>query len=296
MSRRPQWVNVVLEGGGLELEQALAEGRRLRRLLDRGWVRRPVAVADACEAVARHQERADAALARARRRAAQNPSAAAVRGLVAAVEQEQRRLREALDRVLPGGAGEGLSARVLALDRVVREEAWFQLAWRRFDLERLAMTAGGLAWLAAVPLASWWTGSSGGHVPTLVDLAVAFEQPLTWDALVLSAGATLFAYLRAASWRWLGVATPRLTPALLGGLLALGGAALLTGQVGVAVFSALFVATGLSGLRLFLSLWREATPVGDEAEGGRRTSVTGPLAELDAAEARRPEEMKAGQA
>lgn len=281
MSRLPRWVNVVLEGGGLELEQALAQYRRLRKLVERGWVRRSVQVADACQAVSRHQERVGAAMGRARRRAAQDASAAAVRGLVEAVEQEQRRLREAVDQALPGGAGEGLSARVLALDRVVREEAWFQLAWRRFDLERLAMTAGALAWVGAVPLASWWTGSGGGYVPTLIDPRSAFEQPLAWAALLLSAVATLFAYLRAASWRWLVFTTPPVSLGLVGGLAALGGAAYLTGQVGVAVFSALFATTALSGLLLFLSLWRAPTAVGDEvdevdeAAGGRQGALAG---------------------
>ena len=266
MSRFPRWVNVVLEGGGLELEQALAQYRRLRKLVERGWVRRAVEVADACEAVARHEARVEAAVARARRRVAQDPSAVAVSGLVEAVEQEQRKLRAAIDAALPGGAGDGLGARVFALDKVVREEAWFRFAWRRFDLERVVMTVAALEWAGAVPLASWWAGSGGGHVPTLFDLPSAFDQPLVWAALVVSTLATSLAYLRAASWRWLGVSTPPISLGLLAGLAALGVSAFLTGQVGVAILSALFAGTGLAGVLLFFSLWRTPTPVGDEGE------------------------------
>jgi hypothetical protein len=250
-------VNVVLEGGGLELEQALVQYRRLRGLLKPAWVREAVAVADTCAVIARHEEAVDAALTRAKRRVAQDPSALAVEGLLVAVERERTQLRAQLDLVLPAARpSDGFGTRMQALAQAAQEEAWFLLARRRFDTERTALTGVMLSLLTLVPLASWWVGSRGALVPTVIDVAAAADQPLAWLAVALSAGATVLAWLRVSTWRWLGVQLPRPAIGLAAALPALLATEWATGSFGAALVAAAFSATLLSSGTLLVQLFR----------------------------------------
>ncbi len=219
--RVPVWLNTALEGGVLELQRALVRYRRLRRALSHDWRARASAVAEQCEALKREEPRVEHALERALKRARCDPRAGAATHLAVAIERERRAVRKVL--LNECGARGSLSCLLEQLAEAAREESLVESAWARFNVERVSMTLAVFAAGAALPLTSWWSASHGGFVPVLFDLAALVELPL--GPLVLGALLAV-AWLRVASWRWLGLTRPLL---------------------GSAAGSALCIATGLLG-------------------------------------------------
>ena len=255
--RVPGWVNVVLEGGGLDLERALVEYRGLRRHLVGGWQPHAVSILDRSERLRMSLEVVESALARAERRVHQDSSALAVGHLAEAVLTERSHLLRGIDATFPPAAAyEGLGAKLLALQECVREEAWLQRAWRRFRVERWMMTVGTGLLFALAPLALWWVASNGGESPVVIDPGAVFDTPLGVVSLLARGAWLLGACVRATTWQWLGVrlGSPWVMP--LVGLGAFAGMALasaeLPSQAALAVTAAALAGAG----QLVWGLWR----------------------------------------
>ncbi|MEW5738048.1 MAG: hypothetical protein AB1938_03925 [Myxococcota bacterium] len=206
----PDWLDVVLEGGALELQRALAEYRALRRLLAGDWRLHAGEVADLCHRLQAREHAVHAALERARRRAAQDPAARGALSLANEVEAERQRLFLAL------GSRGTFVARLLDREELARDISWFSVGLRRFRVERRAFLFLGAvgAWL--VPFTSWLIASEGGRVLTVVDFTALGATWLSWLPLAALAGLVSAFALRLPSWSWLGVKPPSIsTPALL---------------------------------------------------------------------------------
>ncbi|MCC6333076.1 MAG: hypothetical protein IT380_03695 [Myxococcales bacterium] len=200
--RLPDWLDVVLEGGALELQRALAEYRALRRLLAGGWEARADRIVELCATLQRRERAVDRALENARRRAVQEERAKVVLPLVAEVEAERERLRKTLGAEVMTG--------LLRWEERGRDVCWFSSGLRRFHRERVLFVTGGLASGLLVPLLSWLHASEFGRFPTLFTPAALADTPLIWLPVGLFAGVVAAFALRLGSWSWLGVKAPSL--------------------------------------------------------------------------------------
>ena len=86
--RLPDWLNVALEGGVLELQRALVHYRALRRHLSGDWRPHAAELAELCAALAEREDAVDDALDRAVRRARHDPAAQAAARLAFEVERD----------------------------------------------------------------------------------------------------------------------------------------------------------------------------------------------------------------
>jgi hypothetical protein len=255
--RVPGWVNVVLEGGGLDLERALVEYRGLRRELVGAWQPNAAAIVRRSEGLALSAEAVESALDRARRRTRQDPSALAIRELADAVLTERFRLLRSIDAAFSqASAFDSLGSKLLAIQESAREEAFLEQAWTRFHVERWVMTVGTVLLFTLVPLASWWVASEGGASPVSIEPGAVFETPLGVAFLVARWTWLLAACLRAASWQWLGFKRGSRLVVPLVGLSVFAGAALSSAQLPSQVALALVGAALAGAGQLVLSLWR----------------------------------------
>jgi hypothetical protein len=202
--RLPQWLDIALEGGGFELERGLVRYVGLRRLLKGDWRRRASEVASSCDALARDEERLEAAELRAARRARIDSQAGAARALAALVARERLRLDGVL--VDLGIGGECFAARLQELEATARDESLLERTWRSWHGERVIGSAVLLASMCAIPITSWMSASYLGELPTVVDaeglLNVAF--PFVVATVVL----LLVLTVRLQQRSWLGLRVP----------------------------------------------------------------------------------------
>lgn len=207
----PGWLDVVLEGGVLQLQRALAGYRTLRRLHAAGWQTRAVEVVDTCQFLQRSEASVTDALERARRRARLEVNAQAVLPLVEEVERERARLISEL------GGGESMVVLLSRFEETARDVSWFALAFRRFSFERRTLVGAGALSLGLVPLLSWGNASKWGVVPTLFDFSALAETDGVWALLVVMIAVVFLFWARLSTWGWLGVRSPRLiVPVVLG--------------------------------------------------------------------------------
>ncbi|MFO0595396.1 MAG: hypothetical protein U0228_08830 [Myxococcaceae bacterium] len=192
----PSWMNVVLEGGGLELERAAVEYVQLRTLLEGDWRPRALEVVALTTSVATREFAVLEAEQRAQRRAALDPEFVPGASLTKVVRER----RAALAATLKTPEVELCAA----LDRV-REEAEeasrLARAFRQLHVERTAWTAGLAAMLGAAPLASYIVARQLGGVR--FDLSGLIDSPASVLALLLACAAGAIAQARLSAWDWL---------------------------------------------------------------------------------------------
>ncbi|MFT3839857.1 MAG: hypothetical protein QM723_22915 [Myxococcaceae bacterium] len=214
--RLPGWLDVALEGGVLQLQQALADTVALRRALRRSWRGQVLELRAKCDALWQRQEAIEAAIERARKRARVDPAARPVLKLIDRLELERRRLHADFRRLLarPGLTSDGAFIAVLNL---ADHLGYYESAWRKFHRERIVFgTLLGVT-LGGVPFACWLDGSSFGFVPTLFDIRALRYQSGFWLGLALLLTVALVTWWRLAAWQWLGVTRGKLVvPTLVG--------------------------------------------------------------------------------
>lgn len=198
----PRWVDVVLEGGGLTLERALLDYRRLATLVRGDWRLRGFAVEElARQCSARELEVAEVE-ARALHRATLEASVAHVRGLV----DEVRRARGVLCHELKTPPGRLCVALDLLADEA-HEATLVGRAWRGFRFERSLLSVGVLAVLGIAPLVSWREATRLGGVT--LDFVALIEAPGPRVGVLATLVVVLASQLRFERWRWLhGVRAP----------------------------------------------------------------------------------------
>lgn len=214
--RLPGWLDVALEGGVLQLQQALADTVALRRALRGPWRTHALTLAERSKALWSRQNAIDAAIERARKRARLDARAKAVLPLVERLERERESLRREIAQ-LSGKDGVKNDTTFRLLVEVAEEQAWFESAWRRFRFERSGIGAVLAILVAGVPIACWLRASWGGEVPTLFDLREIRHLPQYWATLSLLLGCATVSWWRLGSWQWLGLKRGSLMlPALSG--------------------------------------------------------------------------------
>jgi hypothetical protein len=202
--RLPQWLDIALEGGGFELERGLVRYVGLRRLLKGDWRRRASEVASSCDALARDEEKLEAAELRAARRARVDPRAGSARALAALVARERLRLDQVL--VDLGIQGEGFATRLQELGTTAQDESHLERTWRSWHGQRVIGTTLLLAGMGAIPVTSWMRASYFGELATVVDgeglddVALPFVVATVVLLLVLT--------VRLNRYSWLGLRVP----------------------------------------------------------------------------------------
>ncbi|MFT3708864.1 MAG: hypothetical protein QM817_14545 [Archangium sp.] len=192
----PSWVNVVLEGGGLELERAAVDYARLSKLLAGDWRQRALEVSTLITDVTTRELEVQEAEARLRRRAVNEPELASSLGLMKLVQQRRGVLTAQLQCTE--------SDLCVALDRVredAEEAAQLVRAWQQFGAERSAWTLVLSTMLAAAPIASYLVAKSLGGVT--FDLGGILDSAASVLALLGSAAVGVVSRARINSWGWL---------------------------------------------------------------------------------------------
>ncbi|MBL8910054.1 MAG: hypothetical protein JNM17_05035 [Archangium sp.] len=192
----PSWMNVVLEGGGLELERAALDYARLTTLLRSDWKQRALELSNLITDVTTRELAVVEAEERARKRAATDPDFQSSLGLTRLVKERRSTLAAQL--------GVAESDLCVALDRV-REEAdeaaQLVRAWHQFALERSAWSVVLTLLFAAAPVVSYFVAREQGGVR--FDLGGILDSAQSVLALLFSAGVGVVSRARLGSWDWL---------------------------------------------------------------------------------------------
>jgi hypothetical protein len=192
----PSWMNVALEGGGLELERAAVDYARLNALLRSDWRLRALDVSKLITEVTTREAAVLEAEERARKRAATHPEFASSLELMRLVQKRRCALSQLLQV-------RDADLRV-ALDRVreeAEEAAQLVRAWSQFRAERSLWTVGLLLMLGAAPVASYLVARELGGVR--FDFAGILDSAASVLALFTSALAGVVSRARFGSWEWL---------------------------------------------------------------------------------------------
>jgi len=188
----PRWVDVVLEGGGLTLERALLDYRRLATLVRGDWRLRALEVHELARQVLGKELEVAEVEERARHRVAIDPSFAQGLRLLDDVKAS----RDALCASLKTSPGT-LCVALDALAEEAHEAALVSRAWRRFSFERSLWIVGAVAMLSIAPLVSWREAVRLGGVK--LDFVGLIELAGVFAVLVVAVASQL----RFESWYWL---------------------------------------------------------------------------------------------
>lgn len=201
------WLDVALEGGVRELEQARADHRALRKLLTGDWRLRARRVAELAERLRTAHCKVDAAIDRARRRAKADPAAAPGSKLADLVEEE----RAAVQTLLTQARGEAaeLGTQLDWLCAASLEESYFASSRAWFARERNAWTALFISLIALLPLAVWFVASDGGALKVIFS-DEGLAEPVVWVSALGLGLALLVSWVRLFHFGWLGVRVPAL--------------------------------------------------------------------------------------
>lgn len=192
----PRWVDVVLEGGGLTLERALLDYRRLATLVRGDWRLRALEVQELARQVSARELEVAEVEERARHRATVDPSFASGLRLIDDVKASRD--------VLCGGLKTSPGKLCVALDELAEEAheaALVGRAWRRFSFERSLWSVGAVAMLGIAPVVSWREAERLGGVK--LDFVGLIDSPGPVVGVLAVLLAVVASQLRLESWYWL---------------------------------------------------------------------------------------------
>jgi hypothetical protein len=197
-------LDIVLEGGGFELERARVRYRQLRRMLAGDWRPRAGAVCAACDALLACESKVLRAEVRAVRRAELEARARPALELVNDVVDERALLIRRLVQLSLGG--ESFEERLTVLANVAEDEAALSGAWRHWRAERAVMSFALLGVLVGLPVETWIAVARFEAFHPGTDMVEAFVWGMP---AMLGAGLVLFvAAVRLPRYGWLGVRAP----------------------------------------------------------------------------------------
>jgi hypothetical protein len=197
-------LDIVLEGGGFELERALVRYRQLRRMLAGDWRPRACEVCAACDALLACESKVLRAEIRAVRRAELEVRARPALELVNEVVDERALLIRRLVQLRLGG--ESFEERLTVLANLAEDEGVLARTWRHWRLERALMSLALVGVLIGLPVETWLALTrfkSFAHGPDMIE-AFLWGMPA-----LLGAGLVLFvAAVRLPRYGWLGIRAP----------------------------------------------------------------------------------------